>query len=101
MIKLNSIIIIITIIFIILILIKQLKNNNDNNIDINNNDNNNKNKLPSMVLMTINLGYGSYLGYKHFDLTLYSMQYNLDVDFILIHVIDDDTMNSNINFQGI
>jgi hypothetical protein len=49
------------------------QSNDDNNNDKNdiNDDNNNiesyndANKLPSMVLMTINLGYGSYLGYKH------------------------------------
>ena len=71
------------------------QSNDDNNNDKNdsNDDNNNiesyndANKLPSMVLMTINLGSGSYLGYNHFDLTLYSMQYNKDVDFILIHVM--------------
>jgi hypothetical protein len=55
--------------------------------------------LPSIVLMTINLGLGPSLKYKYLDMTLHSMQYNKDVDFIMIHVIDDDTYNSNINFE--
>ena len=106
--KSNAIIVIFVITAIILILkkqmncndhylkeIKELKNNDDNDY------NDKESKLPSLVLMSIYLGFGPYVNYKYLDLTLHSMQYNKDVDFILIHIMDDATMDSDIDFEGI